>query len=385
MVNERFGLFIQRVLGSVSAPDTEVIRNWDRHSDTLPPSEQPTIDRLADIVADSFDPENTTAPLGRITVIGHADKDPLGAAFEKKVSDERALTVAAALAKAIIERLKKRLPQPPPKGAIAFDPAPHGVGATQPDPNAVHDRRLNRRVVVTVDFRGAPPVKPVTITKVKFWLNAFIPAQISGLTVPVPGGIHEGKTMLPGPPLLDFFLTDNRSFSSDVSASSRMHSEFEVTFGNPTGPSLRQFHKCDLTIQIEGLPPTGRVLATATGSTAKMGYTLRTLDASGDLVAVDMKCASSMPLFAASPDIDFNGTITINRKSGTLQLDAKVDAFPAFEALASINGGTPTFLFIEPPRIGATPFNLPGQPEKAERFRAVDRDKDGVFRNVEPF
>jgi hypothetical protein len=386
MLNLRSALFAQKVTGSVAGPVMELIRGWGRHSDVLPPSEQTTIDNLADLVVTSFTSANTV-PLGRIAVVGHADKDPLGDAFEKKVSKERALTVAGSLSKAIIDLWNKRSLGPFRIGAIAFEPSPQGVGATQPDPSAGRDRTRNRRVSVTLDLRGAPPVKPpVLIKTVKFWLNAFIPGIIPGLTQPVPGGLHQGKTMIPGPPLLDFFLTDNRSFSTDIAAASRMHSEFVVTFGQITGPSLLQFHRCDPTIQIEGLPPTGRVVGTATGSVSRMGFVLRTLPSSGgEVVQVDMKCSSSMPLFALSPDIDFAGTLTIDRNRRTIEIDATVDAFPAFEAYAAINGGSPTLLFIETPRIGATPFNLPGQPSRPERFRGVDKDADGSFKNVEPF
>jgi hypothetical protein len=48
------------------------------------------------------------------------------------------------------------------RGAIAFDPPPHGVGAAEPDENALklRDRTLNRQVFVKLSPRGAP-IPPV--------------------------------------------------------------------------------------------------------------------------------------------------------------------------------------------------------------------------------
>jgi len=75
MLNLGSALFAQTVTGSLAGPVREVIRGWDRHSDVLPPSEQGKIDDLADLVVTSFGSTNTGAPLGRIAVVGHADKD----------------------------------------------------------------------------------------------------------------------------------------------------------------------------------------------------------------------------------------------------------------------------------------------------------------------
>jgi hypothetical protein len=98
-------------------------------------------------------------PLGKLTIIGHADKDFHGPAFEQKVSLQRAADVQNALAAAIIAGFKKHGIGHLARGAIAFIPSPTGVGATQPDvANIPHvkDRTLNRRVEIHVNTRGAP-------------------------------------------------------------------------------------------------------------------------------------------------------------------------------------------------------------------------------------
>src|SRR5271170_1854285 len=82
---------------SCPAEVAEVIHGWGQYQDTverLPQAERDKISRIADLVVASFTTPGCV-PLGQITVVGHADKDAHGAAFEKKVSDERAQSVAA--------------------------------------------------------------------------------------------------------------------------------------------------------------------------------------------------------------------------------------------------------------------------------------------------
>jgi hypothetical protein len=95
---------------------------------------------------------------------------------------------------------------------------------------------------------------PVPIRSVKFWINAFIPRHIPGYTRAVPKGIHLGKTMIPGPQrpgfgarrieVSDCYLTDQREFSNDIHAKSRLHSEFRIDFGGGMS-TLTQWYNCD--------------------------------------------------------------------------------------------------------------------------------------------
>jgi hypothetical protein len=143
----------------------EVIRGWGQYKDQvelLPASEQEKITQLAELIAQSFITPGCV-PLGQIAIIGHADKDFHGAAFEKKVSDERATSVAAALGTALINAFKALGIGHLQRGAIAFIPSPIGVGSTEPDPlnvPRITDRTLNRRVTIHVTPRGAPVPPP---------------------------------------------------------------------------------------------------------------------------------------------------------------------------------------------------------------------------------
>jgi len=151
--------------GSCATPVEDVIYGWGQYKDEvdkLPQSEKDKIARLADIVVTSFSAPNCS-PLGQISVVGHADRDVHGAALEKKVSNERAISVAAELAKAIMNLWKARSMGPFRKGAIAFDPSPHGVGATIPDPAnvpIVTSRERNRRVAIAIRPLGSPNPAP---------------------------------------------------------------------------------------------------------------------------------------------------------------------------------------------------------------------------------
>jgi len=148
----------------------EIIRGWGQYKDRvelLPRPEQDKISQICDLIVTSFT-RTGCIPLGQITIVGHADKDAQGANFEKKVSDERAKSVAAALTTAVIDGFKKHGIGHLARGAIAFIPSPAGVGATQPDAAnlpRVTDRTLNRRVVIQIRQRGAPVPPPDTLER----------------------------------------------------------------------------------------------------------------------------------------------------------------------------------------------------------------------------
>src|SRR5687767_11048192 len=91
----------------------------------------------------------------------------------------------------------------------------------------------------------------VPINSIKFWINAFIPKNVPGYTKPRPG--HPGETMIPGPginPFSDCYHTDQRDFSNQIHAGSRIHSEAKVVFTGAM-PVLTTWHNCDETIECD--------------------------------------------------------------------------------------------------------------------------------------
>jgi hypothetical protein len=124
-ISPKQALFALDVTGVCPQPVTEIIHGWSQYSDSvekLPIQERSKIKVLAELVVASF--TTNCQPLGQIVVIGHADHDVHGPKFEKKVSDERALSVSASLGKAITETWIERGMGDFSRGAVAFDP-PH--------------------------------------------------------------------------------------------------------------------------------------------------------------------------------------------------------------------------------------------------------------------
>lgn len=201
--------------------------------------------------------------------------------------------------------------------------------------------------------------------RVTLWVNAFIPKDVPGLSKPAPSA-HAGKTMLHGPisGVSDCFLTDNRDFSSKISAPSRMHSEIEIDVSGLR--EISQRHRCDTTTEIDC--EDGDVECSRKGDTSRMRFrNLRGNPTS--LVHVDLTAAANNPCFTGSPDIDYTGTFTIDPPGGTIEFNGMIDAFPAFEAYAVVDGGAPLTMFRTLPIPGKNPWNLGGSAVRAQTGR----------------
>lgn len=235
----------------------------------------------------------------------------------------------------------------------------------------------------------------VTINSMKFWINAFIPLNVIGYTKPIPG--HPGKTMIPGPginPLSDCYHTDQRDFSNKIHASSRMHAEAKVDFSGG-GQALTQWHNCDETIECdcedgeEECNKKGKTnnmnfkISPSVSSSPKPGFLPSpVVPVSSPIVTLEMKCAAHNPCAPSSTlggDIDCEGKIYMDRSARRIECDIKIDAFPAFEAYATINDGAGVMMFQIAPPFGNTVMNLPGPATRAVQVRLEDLDGDGIF------
>jgi hypothetical protein len=238
----------------------------------------------------------------------------------------------------------------------------------------------------------------------------------------VPKGPHLGKTMIPGPaatnvrvavenvPVTDMdvvrafagqpyrsqsvavvqaegvgysdcYLTDQRSFSNDIHAKSRMHSEFRLDFAQ-SAVKMTQWHNCDWTTECDC--EDGTVECYKQGKTDRMTFRLK-LGAGASAsapVVVEMTCSACNPCAPSSRwfgDIDYEGTITVDRTARTVLIDAKIDSFPAFEAYATINDGAGVPIFQMPPPAGNTVRNLPRGATRRVRYSLRDTSGNGVF------
>jgi hypothetical protein len=212
--------------------------------------------------------------------------------------------------------------------------------------------------------------------RLRMWLNAFIPRDLDGVQT-VPAGPHQGKTMLPSPGPVDaWFLTDQRGFSDDPTAHSRMHSEIEVAL--PAGNVLSETHCCDDTVQVD--PETGEELCCENPDTGDMEFRDVRASAAGQTLTVALTgstknaCLKLGPI-KISPNLDYSGDITViwndDLSEFNVIFEGLIESYPAFEMYASLDGSAPVAVFKVPVEPDATPANLAGPPTRAVKERAT--------------
>lgn len=206
--------------------------------------------------------------------------------------------------------------------------------------------------------------EPSSDFEIVFWINAFIPVNVEGVTQPWPN--HPGKTVLTGlteflPSVGGCFLTDQRSFSSDIAASARMHSEVRVRMTETTF-DWTQTHRCNTTHKVDC--DDGSEVDSATADTDDMAF--RLIEGSTDRVVLEYNGAAKDPLVLPAPNLDMEGTLTVDRNTRTVHFDGLVDDFPAFEAYAVKDGFGPYTIATLGPSDGGA-FSLFGWPNRAFR------------------
>jgi len=210
---------------------------------------------------------------------------------------------------------------------------------------------------------------PVPIHSITFWLNAFIPRDISGATVRLRDGEYKGLTVLRGPRC---YLTDQRDFSSDPGARSRMHSLVIVNFEREV--NLAQSHRCDELIECD--PMSGDVLRKGHGSTSKMNFCLL---ASAPDILVQINCRYSDVFNRVGHginEIEYNGTIKIDSTVRSIDIDLMICLFPSFEGYAAIDDSPGAVLFRHAPPAGILAV---GPPHGANRRIRSHLDVDARF------
>jgi hypothetical protein len=216
-----------------------------------------------------------------------------------------------------------------------------------------------------------PPIRAgfggTEIKTIKLWIKAFVPNTIDGGGL-VPGtGEHAGKPMHV---LFNrAFLTDERSFSSDIHASARMHSEIEIDLVRRK--HVYEFHHCYETVEVD--TKTGAEKCRKLGDAENMHFSDVEFfeDEIGCSFAV--KASSKNPCISIAtvkimPNLDYEGTIRItlteDRKSADVSFEGLVEAYPAFEMYLSINNGDAQPVFQVPIAEGATPSAMMGPPNR---------------------
>jgi hypothetical protein len=127
-----------------------------------------------------------------------------------------------------------------------------------------------------------------------------------------------------------------------------MHSEVRIVDLSTNNPRVdSQLNFCGESHEVdEG----GNIIASATASADRMTFlNLRgsqTVDPEGGVVdgiagsiQIDVVGSASLPLLGLAPDIDYSGTLTIDRAEGNVLFRGAVSGFPAFEMYFKANDG----------------------------------------------
>jgi hypothetical protein len=208
------------------------------------------------------------------------------------------------------------------------------------------------------------------------WINAFLPRDIEGLTLTLPGGPHAGRTAVAGPP---HELTDQRGFSSHRQAPARMQSWVGVDFTGPA-PVVTQAHRCDPTVVWDP----GEAPRSARASRARMRVVVVSLEPA---VTLRLEAVAAHPFPSRSPlarDVEYRGEIALDRAARTVRVDLMIQLFPAFEGYASLDDGPPAVLFHHAPPPGASRLRLPAGAQRRIRAGLRDADGDGVLETPVP-
>ncbi|WP_430111007.1 hypothetical protein [Paenibacillus sp. B1-33] len=209
-----------------------------------------------------------------------------------------------------------------------------------------------------------PPIQP-KIRWVRLWLNAFIPRDIPGITVPVPN--HPGNLTMLVPKnyggidalIPDCYTTDQRSFNDNPLASSAMHSEITIDVSGEVPIPRFEIHNTHCTYRLEC--SSGYEICNGQSPTYDMHFkNLRTIIP--NIFEIDLEASAKDPCIPEAPldigSVDIRGTIRIDareKRSGsvTVSFNGLIEPFPAFEMYAVANATVTQNVFVRPP-IGPT-------------------------------
>jgi hypothetical protein len=225
------------------------------------------------------------------------------------------------------------------------------------------------------------------------WINAFIPETVPGYTRVLRKGPYTGKTAVPLPraarlnplnTLKDWdagYMTDQRGFSSEPGASSRMQSYAEISVP-PNVAIIRAGHRTSGTMEVDmdtgqqlnyGEAKLGRCKFSALvmKPPAQPRSNFRTLPhvrpfgrwSGAPTYHLAVNAEASDPLVSLAADINYRGKFEIcfypDLGKGYVEFNGFLDEFPAFECYAQLNGRTKS-LFTSPPPKGNTVTDLLG-------------------------
>jgi hypothetical protein len=237
---------------------------------------------------------------------------------------------------------------------------------------------LGQTDAITTPLKCDNRIRSVTV-----WLNAFIPGHVPGLTKKVPDFGAKMYPSMAGNTMFDTVagcgLTDQRSFSAEINASSRMHSEAKIDLDKPS--LLYQRHQIgpSTTIQCK----TGIVTCKEISTNVSMSF--KFLGVSSDQeIMIQVRgsggpgCVGALTRkvgeFLLGGKIDYEGTFYIKRVARNyvhVGFLGTVDLFPAYEFVALLNDSNPVHLGGKLPALGSSPVTHLGTKQKIHFVRRL--------------
>lgn len=198
----------------------------------------------------------------------------------------------------------------------------------------------------------------------RLWISSFLPKDISSLTKQCPS--KPGQTMIPGPipGVSDCFLTDQRGFSTDPKASSRIHSMANLSF-RLGDFSMSSETRADNTVEVDC--EDGDVECDRTPDASGLRVEMKTTPGSFR-AEVHFKGGANNACFTGSPQIDWDVFVSVQIRASrtgrvTIQPGSKVEPFPAFEIYFDTGREVLSLAQLQP-LAGSGPWNLPGNPNR---------------------
>ncbi len=191
-------------------------------------------------------------------------------------------------------------------------------------------------------------------TSVVFWLNAFIPKYTTNWRL-VKQGPYKGQTMMLGPlPWSHCFLTDNRDFSTDPTASVRLQS-FLFIENLEQEYKWWQYHRADETIELNCR--TGEPNCSKKAYTNFMMFKLNEVTSTG--IEFSLQARAVNPCFEGAPDIHYYiDRLYIDTQTGLFECKGAFTSFPSFESYIQFGLSAPDIVFQSQHNKGDTPWTL---------------------------
>jgi hypothetical protein len=189
--------------------------------------------------------------------------------------------------------------------------------------------------------------------QLQIYIRAFIPKNHSSVR-PLPNS--GGGTMVqpPGASIVGCFPTDQRSFSKEITASSRVAS---IATLDPTLPGklLKQEHPSNESNAVDC--GDGRIINREKTDTSDQKFTFVPADAS-KIAQLKIHASGHNPNFQWAPAINIDGVFFIDLGANTIRFEGSVDQYPAYEAYAMYSGNAAVSILEIMPEYGKTAMDL---------------------------